>query len=869
MTVAVAAAVGVVINLVTDGFTWTMAAVVVGLVAAQAALSLWQGRQDQHDRRAARDELLGPLRPEVPDGAPGLVFRLTSPYSPTRLWGRGADRDRLVAWCTGGAAGAARVITGPAGVGKSRLALAVAEALPEGWVAGRLLAVGSLVERIAAAGEPTLVVVDDADRVAGLDVLLTQAVRHPDLVRLVLLTRDLKDLRPVPDVVLPHLVEVPLTPIGEPSDRERWFAEAVRAYAKTLGVPSPDLPARPVGDDGDTLLLLHARALLAALGRSGSRSWSLRELATELVTLEQRTWDLPGHDTEVLAEAITVLALTPTGTPAEALRHVPQLAHDSSHESRAVVARWAQRHRELPHLVGERLLVDTLTRTPELFHDQAAVSPLAHAYDTFPDALDPLLTAVTNAPDLTPVRLAELFATGVTGRDLDHGLAARVSANTKTLPDLAALVVPQSFPHLGCAVGSLAVASLRLVPGGRHALAAALDDLGDRLHAVGRFPEALGAHQEAVVILRDLSADPPDLAAALTRLGRSAQQLGDFDLPLAALQEVVAIRRAAGGGELVFALGNLAVALEDLGRLDEALAASSEAVAIGRRLPDIDDHRFAIALENHGTCLLRTGHVREGIAVTEEAVETFRGPGGDPLHLATASKNLGNGLWQLGRFPEALAATAEATSILTGLAAAEPDRYDAALAGALLNHSGVLRDLGRFQEAHAASLAAVGAERRSGDRRTGLATALGSHGTSLLQLGRVGEALAVFEEAVPLWRALAASHRPLRGDLASLLVNVAIASWMANRHQEALDTITEAADTFRTLADTEPARHGPVLAQALTNLGGMLRESGRVAEAEQVHRECVAVWKSCVDREPGRYEPSFAAAQARLRELTG
>lgn len=40
-----------------------------------------------------------------------------------------------------------------------------------------------LVERIVAAGDPTLVIVDDADRKSGLDVLIARAVRHPELVR--------------------------------------------------------------------------------------------------------------------------------------------------------------------------------------------------------------------------------------------------------------------------------------------------------------------------------------------------------------------------------------------------------------------------------------------------------------------------------------------------------------------------------------------------------------------------------------------------------------------------------------------------------------------------------------------------------------
>ncbi|WP_106615355.1 hypothetical protein [Saccharothrix carnea] len=140
-------------------------------------------------------------------------------------------------------------------------------------------------------------------------------MRHPDLICVLLLARIDAALRLFSDEVRPRLawVEV-LSAVGEAADRQRWYAEAVRADAHGR-VPAPDLPDRPVGADGDTPLVLHACALLAVLGRSGIRTWTLADLVTELVTLEQRSWQvelsrLPaGCDVEVLAEVVAVLLL--------------------------------------------------------------------------------------------------------------------------------------------------------------------------------------------------------------------------------------------------------------------------------------------------------------------------------------------------------------------------------------------------------------------------------------------------------------------------------------------------------------------------------------------------------------------------------
>lgn len=749
VSVVVAAGVGVVTNLATDEFSWTLSAVLVALVGVQVGLVVWQAGRDRRDLRDARDAVLGPLRPSVPDppmvdasgdGAWAVVHWLTAPFSPTPLWGRSGVRDRLLAWCVerDPRAGVVRVVTGPAGVGKSRLALAVAESLPAGWAAGRLPGGGEgLVERVVAAGDPTLVIVDDADRVPGLDTLITQAARHPDLVRLLLLTRAASALHGLPDPVLPQVARVEqLGPLGEAGDRQRWFAQAVRAYARAFRVPPPDLPDRPVGDDEDTPLVLHARALLAVLGRAGSRTWSLAGIVTELVVLEQRAWAadlarLPdGCDPEVLAEAITVLVALPASTveeAAELLRRVPQFAHDTAHQSRIAVARWAHRryppgpdHRlDLrPHLIGERLLLDTLTRTPRLLHDDTvdATPVLARAYTTFPDALDHLGPLLTRRRNLLPDALAAVLATSTTGRTLDRLLASLLDADdiaddVETRARLIGLSPPEAFPHLRISLSHLLVTHYRELaeaePGQfRSELARSLQNLGIHLWAVGRYREALAAAEEAVAVERELVAAEPDryradLARSLINLGLYLRAVGRRREALAAAEETVAARResteaepARYRAELAESLNFLGIHLRDVGRHREALETTEEAVAIRRELTRAEPARYrgdlAESLDNLGLYLQEVGRYRDALAVGEESFAHYRElaeaePARYRPKLAQSLTGIGIYLWRLDRHREALAATEEAVAINRELARAEPGRHGPDLAESLRN----------------------------------------------------------------------------------------------------------------------------------------------------------------------------------------
>jgi tetratricopeptide (TPR) repeat protein len=943
VSVFVAAGVGVLTNLVTDEFSWTLATALVSLLIAQVTLSAWQARTDHHDQRTSRNALLGPLRPPMPDifafsaAAPfentastrAVVPWLTAAFSPTPLWGRSEVRDRLLTWCIDRdpQAGVVRVVTGPAGVGKTRLALAVAEDLPADWAAGRLQNDGAgLLERIAVAADPTLVIVDDADRISApiLEAVIIGAMRHPALIRLLLLTRTDTSLRFLSDVVLPQLTNAEvLAPIGEAGDRQRWFAQAVRAYARTWRVPPPDLLDRPVGSDKDTPLVLHARALLAVLGRSSIYTLSIAGIVTELVTLEQRTWqaELPrlptGCDTEVLTEAVTVLLLIPAPTitdAAETLRRVPQFSHDASQESRVAVARWAHTHYPpgsdhrlnlRPHMVAERLLLDTLTRTPDLLRDDdtlLAAPVLARAYTTFPEALDQLVALLTRQREHLPGALAAIIATGVNGDSIDRALSILVSTDeiandTATRAQLIALDQLTAWPHVQVACDSLRVRHYRALTQASSdqsnaALADALHSLGISLWRVGRWREALTNTDEAIRHHRALIEVTPEeylpsLAAALCSRAASSMELGHASEALISTREAVGYYRVLTEDDpeqhrfdLAIALNNLALGLLAVGRPHEAVTTSEETVSHFQALTKVDPERYrfnlAGALDSLGITLRAVGRPHEALDATKEAVEHLRAlTEADSEQylpdLAGALNNLGNSQRITGHPPEALAATEEAVKIFRALAKtnAEQPRFD--LAGALRNYGFALQELGRPQAALAAAEEAVTNFRaltkiNPGLHRSNLAAALNDLGVAIGTVDRPQDALTAADEAVEHLRALAKNnpeqHLP---ELAGALLNLGIAFGKLGRPQDAIAATEEAIEYLRTLGKTNPGRHLPDLAAALNNLQIVLESAGDSNGALHTQREVVAVWQACAERDSDLYGPSLQRASAQLR----
>ena len=236
---------------------------------------------------------------------------------------------------------------------------------------------------------------------------------------------------------------------------------------------------------------------------------------------------------------------------------------------------------------------------------------------------------------------------------------------------------------------------------------------------------------------------------------------------------IVAERAAAGAmegadeaarQERASALNEVAKRQANLGRLGEALRASHESVSIYRELAAENRDAFlnglAVSINNLGICLSSLGRRDEALKASEEAVAIRRElatKAPDPFLplLAGSLTNLGNSLSVLGLRDEALLANEESVAILRNLLAKNRDRVLADLAKSLQAQGHHLSDLGRHDEAVRVSVEAVELHRElaAGNRDAflpDLAIALCARGDVLKASGLLDAASDSYFEGIQL-----------------------------------------------------------------------------------------------------------------------
>jgi hypothetical protein len=239
-------------NIATSNPTWP---VVMGLVAAvvvTVALSVRQAAGDERERlrdlRAARAQVLESLQPVTRAAEEHTISSLLAANSAlARFVAREREKGEVLSWCLDRGGSSLRVLDGPGGVGKSRLASEVARALPDPWASGRVVTgrVEEVFGAVVACGDPTLIVVDDADTEPGVVSLVRQVIaRRGDqqLVKLLVVVRDGEAFttwlhQQLPEELVLRWPTTGLQVIGGAGDRRRWFVQAARAYAAALEVP--------------------------------------------------------------------------------------------------------------------------------------------------------------------------------------------------------------------------------------------------------------------------------------------------------------------------------------------------------------------------------------------------------------------------------------------------------------------------------------------------------------------------------------------------------------------------------------------------------------------------------------------------------
>ena len=458
-----------------------------------------------------------------------------------RFRGRTADLAWLEEWRDERDAHPVVMVTGPAGVGKTRLVTQFASASPAPWVAGWLRSGrgASVVAAVRACGEPALILVDDAGSRPDLGALLDDLAGGPSgsPVRVILITRTAESLsqavRRLQEshrwILAPDKVPVRrVGPFGSKDDYARWFGEAVKAYAAARHTPPPDLPAATsrgiAGTVDEPILALHAQALLAVLDserrrprRLAAQGMPFDQVAAALFAHEQRRWqeiaEQPGWGLAALTAVVqdrAIAALMLAGAANEAgavtaLRWVPDLG-DASAERLANIARWALSLypsdppgpiRIQPDMLAEWFLITQLTGTSSLAdhlgtlpHTQvmSLLTLLAHASDHMSEAV-PLYTKIirVNTAGLMAVGVATALTAGRARPFLDAALASLIADASWSLDALAELdrqLPPQLLPRTRAAVVTAIVEHAREA-GTSADLANALYRRGDSLRGLG------------------------------------------------------------------------------------------------------------------------------------------------------------------------------------------------------------------------------------------------------------------------------------------------------------------------------------------------------------------------------------------------
>nr|WP_245666030.1 hypothetical protein [Actinoplanes subtropicus] len=398
-----------------------------------------------------RDRVLTPLVREG-SGEGGAFDLLVADRRMVPLQGRRTELEILREWCDSEAPAGVLVLSGPAGVGKTRLGLESGLELPSPWAAGWLRPgqAEAALPAIVDCGDPALIVIDDADARSEVPRLLNALAGHSGQprVRLLLITRDgaglLFGLRPRVADSARWLVQdarvLQLGVHGGAGDRERWYALAVGHFARERGVLAPSAAslAGAVGAGDEPMLALQARALLTVLAAS-QRSGAVRRLPVdqvieELFSHEQAwweasasvdRWELSGLGAETRERGILALAVRGAADEDAAvrvLRRVPDLA-DAPEVQVRNLARWVSGRypsggagvRIKPDMFGDWFVADRLTRHPALATSllsdmdatelRWALAVLTRAAGAFPTVLS-VLTQAWQALDRDAIEMA-------------------------------------------------------------------------------------------------------------------------------------------------------------------------------------------------------------------------------------------------------------------------------------------------------------------------------------------------------------------------------------------------------------------------------------------------------------------------------
>jgi hypothetical protein len=838
------------------------------------------------------------------------TWPVTSPASLLRgdveavdFHGRDDLLQRLQDWCDAAGGLSARLLTGPGGVGKTRLAAQFARSMAEaGWAVLQLAEdpadtqLSHAYRALDGVAAALLIVVDYAE--TRRHQLHHLATHLPDgkggPVRLLLVARTAGDwlreaaaaspglafLSPsaVPEIEVPQLAD---TVAG----RKDAFARAVAGLAVRLPevagqegldwarlastIPEPDLTQPRYGS-----ILAIETAALAKLLQDGHGARPAAAPEEILLAHEERYWnklarsrsvDMPDGD-RLRRWAVTTATVCTATTEDDAIatvRQTPGLADQPEALHRAT-ARWLHdlyqgQHQYWaslqPDRLAEHLVAAVLAQHPHLLDQSlpAATAPqvhhaftiLARASADHAHVADVIGRLVTTHPALAPAA-ARVATETEHPQPLTSALDALLARGGLDRPVLQALA--DEIPVL------THVHKARAVQIATALVNAYRDDQRD--HGARR----LGRRRPSTM--------SPELAESLLYLGArliDAERLGEaITVNKEALQMYRTLDAAQPRSfepDLVAALSIQAFLLNDLGRHQQALRVAEEAVERQRKLVTLaatrpDALRPYFRAHPGGFHLDFINPRRLG-AVPPEMFESS---------LAMYLETLADVRSSLGQQEPALDAAQEAVGLLRDQAARYPQNSEPLLAGSLVTLSSMLREIGRGQEAVDSAREAAAIYQRLAEAKPDIyldlqATALANLSALLSGVGRRDEALDSAQEAVATYRRLTqAVPGTYRLGHAVALDTLRLAWLNLGRREDAVTSGQELVATYRRLAEAAPERFTPDLALALSQLSETRVELDRPEEALPCAQEAVATYRRLADAGPGRYQDELATA---------
>lgn len=315
-------------------------------------------------------------------------------------------------------------------------------------------------------------------------------------------------------------------------------------------------------------------------------------------------------------------------------------------------------------------------------------------------------------------------------------------------------------------------------------------------------------------------------------------------------------------GKVLNHLGNRYAALN---RHEEALKATEMALVVcsdlATRKPDSMRPGLALCLGNLGIHYSALNRHDEARASIEKAVDIFHDlaehdPSTFRPDLARSLGNLGNVLSRLGRHEEALVITKKAVAIISDFAEHSSIYFKFILAGTLTNLGIRHSDLNQHEDALEASEKANKLFRDLEERypdlvRPDLAKSLRNLGNHYAALNRHADALAASKEAVKIYRDLAAlNSEAFLSELATSMDDLGIRYVNLNQYEAAFETSMEVVEIYRYLTNQNIEKFRFDLSRSLFIFGFNNAALNRNEGARAAWTESAQLIRPLIDKHP-------------------